>query len=100
MILGTLDRAGAVGDVAFERSRRLWRSGRCKHEAKAQGAQIEMQIVFVLQQRGNLVLMAGRNKPWRRKFFLEILDDVVALDVHGSIVDENRYQAARIDAEE
>jgi hypothetical protein len=41
----------------------------------------------------------GRNKPRRRKSFFEILDDVIALDVDSSIMDQHRHQSARIDAE-
>jgi hypothetical protein len=58
-----------------------------------------MEIVFVLEQRCDHFLMACRNKPWRRKSFFEILDDVVALDVHSAIMDQDRHQPARIDAE-
>src|SRR5260370_37419223 len=43
--------------------------------------------------------MAGRNKPRCRTSLFEILDDVVALDVHSAVMDQHRHQSARIDAE-
>jgi hypothetical protein len=92
VVFGALHGASAVGDVAFERGLRFRRSRRCKHEAKAQRA-------FMLEQRRHLILVAGRNKPRRRNSFFEILDDVIALDVHSPIMDEHRHQPARIDAE-
>src|SRR4051794_34921831 len=57
-----------------------------------------MQVVLVLEQRRHLLLVASWNKPRRRIFFLEVLDDVIALDVHSSIMDEHRHQPARVDA--
>src|SRR5580704_17070153 len=93
-----LHRAGAIGDIAFERGRGFWRSGRREYEAKAERPQIEMQIVFMFEQRRNLVLVAGRNQLWRGKFLFQILDDVVALDMHGAVIDQHRHQLARIDA--
>ncbi len=53
-------RAGAIRGITLKRRRRLRRPGRIEHEAKAQGAQIEMQIVLVLEQRRDLVLVADR----------------------------------------
>ena len=58
-----------------------------------------MQIVLVLEQRRDLVLVAGRNQPRRRKCLLQILDDVVALDVHRAVMHQHRHEPARIDAE-
>src|SRR5260370_38161870 len=43
--------------------------------------------------------MAGRNKPRCRTSLFEILDDVVALDVHSAVMDQHRHQSTRIDAE-
>ena len=91
--------AGAVGGVALERLGRLRRAGRREHEAEAQGAQIEVQVVLVLEQRRDLVLVAGRDQLRRRKFLFEILDDVVALDVHRAVMHQHRHEPARIDAE-
>ena len=59
-----------------------------------------MQVVLVLEQRRDLVLVTRRDQPRHRKFLFEILDDVVALDVHGAVIDQHRHQPARIDAEE
>ena len=97
--LRALHGAGAVRGVALQRLGGLRRPGRREHEAEAQGAQIEMQIVLVLEQRRDLVLVAGRNELRRRKRLLEILDDVVALDVHRAVVHQHRHESARIDAE-
>ena len=58
-----------------------------------------MQIVLVSQQRGDFGLMPGRNEFWRGECLFEILDDVVAFDVHRAVMHQDRYQPARIDAE-
>ena len=42
--------------------------------------------------------MAGRDEPWRRKFLFQILDDVVALDVHSAVMHKHRHQPPRINA--
>ena len=96
---GALHGAGAVGGIALQRLGWLRRAGRREHEAKAQRAQVEMQIVLVLEQRGDFVLVSRRNELRRRKCLFEIGDDVVALDMHGAIVHQHRHQPARIDAE-
>ena len=57
-VLRALHGAGAVRGVARQRLGRLRRAGRREHEAEAQGAQIEMQVVLVLEQRRDLVLVA------------------------------------------
>ena len=59
-----------------------------------------MQVVLVLEQARDLVLVAGRNELWGWEFLFEILDDVVTLDVHGTVVHQHRHQPARIDSEE
>ncbi len=58
-----------------------------------------MEIVLVLEQRRDLVLVPGGNELRRRKRLFEVLDDVVALDVHRAVMDQHRHQPARIDAE-
>jgi hypothetical protein len=57
-----------------------------------------MQVILVLEQSRELVLVAGRNERWGWKFLFQILDNVVALDVHRTIVQQYRHQPARIDA--
>ena len=99
VVAHALHGAGAVGAVAFQRGRGLRRAGRRKDEAEAQRAQIEMQVVLVPEQRRHLVLVAGRDQPRRRECPFQILDDVVALDMHGAVMHQHRHQAARIDAE-
>ncbi|HEX4040374.1 MAG TPA: hypothetical protein VHY10_01620 [Xanthobacteraceae bacterium] len=91
--------AAAVGAVAFERRGRLRRSGRREHEAETERAQIQMQVVLVLEQGRDLILVAGRDQLRLGKCPFQILDDVVALDVHGAVMHQNRHQPARIDAE-
>jgi hypothetical protein len=59
-----------------------------------------MQVVLVLKQGRELVLVAGRNERWGWKFLFEILDYVVALDVHGTVVHQHRHQPPRVDAQE
>ena len=49
-----------------------------------------MEVVLVLEQRCNLVLVPARNELWRRECFFEILDDVVALDMHRTVVHQHR----------
>src|ERR1700730_9603581 len=98
-ILDATHGIAAIGNVAFESRRRLWRAGRRKHETKAQRAQIEMQIVLVLEERSDLVLMSGRNEPRRWKFVFQVLDDVIALDMHCPVMHQHRDEAAGIDAE-
>src|SRR6202044_3152481 len=58
--------AAAVCFVTLQRGGRLRRTGRGEYEAEAQRPQIEMQIVFVLEQRRDLVLTVGRDQSWRR----------------------------------
>ena len=99
MIARALHGAGAVGHIAFQRGLRLRRAGRREHEAEAQGAQIEMQVVLVPQQRRHLALVARRNQPRRGESPFQILDDVVALDMHRAVMHQHRHQPARIDAE-
>src|SRR6202048_311136 len=98
-ILDARHGAAAVGNIAFESRRRLWRAGRCKHETKAQGAQIEMQVVLVLEERRGLVLVSGRDEHRRWKFVFQVLDDVIALDMHCPVMHQHRNEAAGIDAE-
>jgi len=59
-----------------------------------------MQVVFVLEQRRDLVVVARWNQLRRWKFLFEVLDDVVALDMHAAVMHQDRHQPARIDAEE
>ena len=74
--------------------------GGFEYESEAQRAKIEMQVVLVLEQGRDLVLVAGRNELWGREFLFEILDYIVTLDVHGTVVHQHRHQPARVDAEE
>ena len=53
-----------------------------------------------VKQGRDLVLVADRNKLWGREFLFEILNYVVALDMHGTVVHQHRHQPARVDAEE
>jgi len=53
----------------------------------------------VLEQRRDLVLVSSRNELRRWKRLFKILDDVVALDVHRTVMHQHRHQPARIDAE-
>ena len=53
-----------------------------------------MHVVLVLEQCRELVLVAGRNERWDWKFLFEILDNVLALDVHGTVVHQHCYQSA------
>src|SRR6516165_824398 len=99
-ILDAAHGAGAIRGITFEHRRRLGRPGWVEYESKTQRAKIEMQVVLVLEQGRDLVLVAGRNELWGREFMFEILDYVVALDVHGTVVHQHRHQPARVDAEE
>jgi hypothetical protein len=53
----------------------------------------------VLEERRDLVLILSWNELWRWKRLFQILDNVVALDVHRSIVHQHWNQPTRIDAE-
>ncbi len=57
-----------------------------------------MEFVLVPQERCDLVLMSSRNELRRWKRVFEVLDGVVALNVHRAVVHEQRNQPARIDA--
>jgi hypothetical protein len=67
---------------------------------ETQRAKIEMQVVLVLEQGSDLILMAGRNELRSRKFLFEILDYIVALNVHGTVVHQRRHQSTWVNAEE
>ncbi len=43
--------------------------------------------------------MSGRNEPRRWKFVFQVLDDVVALDMHRPVMHQHRDEAAGIDPE-
>ena len=49
-----------------------------------------MEVVLVLEQRCNLVLVPIRNEFGRRKCLFEVLDDIVTLDVHRTVVYQHR----------
>ena len=53
----------------------------------------------MLEQRRYLVLKARWNELRLRKRPVQILDDIVALDMNVAVMDENRNQTARIDAQ-
>src|ERR1700733_612888 len=60
-ILGALHGAGTARGITFERLSSLRRPGWRKHEPEAQGAQVQMEVVLVLEQRCDLVLVPGGN---------------------------------------
>jgi hypothetical protein len=71
-----------------------------EYEPKAQCSQIEMEIVFVLEEAVDLILMAGWNESGFGKSPFDVLDDVVALYVNRAIVYQHGHQPARIDTKE
>jgi hypothetical protein len=99
VIPGAAHGAGAALRITLERFRGLRWAGRGKDEAEAQGAQVEMEVIFVLEERRDFVLVALGNEFWFWKSLFEIFDNVVTLDVNGAVMDQHWDQPARIDAQ-
>ncbi len=65
-------------------------------------AQVHVEIVLELQRllhEETLAIVAWEIRLGRRGQRVEVLEDVVALDVHDAVVDQHRHHAARVDAE-
>ena len=58
-----------------------------------------MEIVLVLEQRRHLVLVPRRNELRGWECLFEVLDDVVALNVHHAVVNKYGHQSPRIDTQ-
>ena len=98
-VLDALHGAGAVLDVASSAAAGFGGPGGANTKRKLKVRRSRCRSSSWLQQRRDLVLVAGRNQLRRGKFPLQILDDVVAFDVHRTVMHQHRHQAARIDAE-
>jgi hypothetical protein len=85
----------------FVRLEQIGRSGRplpIENEAKAQGTQIEMKIVFMVQQLGDLVVISSGSGGCRERR-LEVRNNVIAFDVNLPVMHQHWDQSARVDAE-
>ena len=58
-----------------------------------------MQIIFFPQKIVHFCFAARRDKRWLGKDFFEMGQDVVTLDVHRAIVDEDGHQPPGVDAQ-
>ena len=71
-------------------------------ESHREVAQVHMQAVLEVEVcPDRCVLGIGLRKEGRRirREFIEVLKDVVALDVYNAVVNQDRHDPARIDAE-
>ena len=67
--------AREIDTLSLHDARPIWRMGRVKHKTEAQRPQVEMQLVFMLQQGGNLVLRSFGDQARFRINALQIGQD-------------------------
>ena len=58
-----------------------------------------MEIILFAKQVEGFLARLVRDEPWGGKGLVEVGENVVALDVDGAIVHQDRNESARVDAE-